>query len=60
MISLYLVSSIFLLLQYVSQLYNMYLVVCLNMGSWTLLSTFLMAFLSLFRLCICIFVIRLQ
>ena len=47
-------------LQYVSQLYNMYLVVCLNMGSGTLLSTFLMACLSLFRLYICIFVIKLQ
>ena len=40
MISLYLISSFFLPLQYVSQLYNMYLVVCLNMGSGTLLSTF--------------------
>ena len=60
MISLYLISFFFVPLQYVSQVYNMYLVVCLNMGSGTLLSTFVMAFLSLLRLCICIFVIKLQ
>ena len=54
MISLELISLFLLSLQYVSQLYNMYLLVCLNRGSGTLLSTFLMAFYLYFS-CIYVF-----